>query len=268
MTTVIGWVGVDQRGPSSVYFAADSRFSESDRSVWDYGRKAFASRTTPEILAYCGDVIFASTALGQALQLLEGGLLWQESASPEDRTKSLDAFLKESWQKYPRSRQTQFSVTYACRLRSGMDSLFFMAKLGWDQSLGWTIDLPPLPIASDIVVVAGSGEPHFREKYRRWSETEISGTSRAVYSAFCDHVKSGRDPRTGGAPQLVGLFREGNAVTFGIIYHEERWASGIRVSPSPALNKVTWVNELFEQRDGITMNLADGAQRHARPRSI
>jgi len=89
LTTLIGWLGVDSRGPSSLYLAADSRFTWTPDVTWDYGRKLFASRSRPVILGYCGDVMFASHAIGQALELLEAGFLHPAEAAPAARIAGL-----------------------------------------------------------------------------------------------------------------------------------------------------------------------------------
>jgi hypothetical protein len=47
MTTLISWVGVDNRGAASLYFASDSRISWPGAEIWDHGRKLFACRRYP-----------------------------------------------------------------------------------------------------------------------------------------------------------------------------------------------------------------------------
>ncbi len=96
MTTLIGWLGVDSTGPSSLYFAADSRFTWTSSDTWDYGRKLFASRSQPVILGYCGDVLFASHAIGQALELVEAGFLHPPKAEPTARIAALCAKMNET----------------------------------------------------------------------------------------------------------------------------------------------------------------------------
>ena len=75
MTSFVAWVGVDARGPASIYLASDSRISwvDPDKTfeTWDYGRKLFASKKYPEIFGYFGDTLFPSQMLGQVLDLIE-----------------------------------------------------------------------------------------------------------------------------------------------------------------------------------------------------
>ncbi len=267
MTTLIGWIGVDSRGPSSLYFAADSRFTWTPDVTWDYGRKLFASRSRPVILGYCGDVMFASHGIGQALELLEAGFLHPAEAAPEARVPVLEAFLKDSLQTYPSSQKREFSVVYAWRIGPDSKPSFFVAEISWSPSVGWSSVIPTLPSESAVIIARGSGQNHFGAPYRRWKDSEVGRTSRAVYSAFCDHLARGTDPRTGGPPQLVGLYRTGPAITFGVIYAGARWLSGARVPDSAVPQDVEWRDELFQRCDGRTMALKSGTQRHARPRS-
>jgi hypothetical protein len=81
MTTLVTWVGVDSRGPASLYLASDSRFTWQPGASWDFGCKLFTARRHPEILGYCGDVLFSSHALGQAVQLIDASVRLLEPLS-------------------------------------------------------------------------------------------------------------------------------------------------------------------------------------------
>ena len=66
MTVLIGWIGVDSRVPCSAYLMSDSRISWNDQlGAYDYGRKLFAFKNSPDILGYCGDVTFPSMVLSR-----------------------------------------------------------------------------------------------------------------------------------------------------------------------------------------------------------
>jgi len=267
VTTLIGWLGVDSRGPSSLYLAADSRFTWTAGVAWDHGRKLFASRSRPVILGYCGDVLFASHSIGQALELLEAGLLHPANDEPYERVTALAQFLKRSLHTYPSSQQREFSVLYASRIDSNKDPSFFVAEISWSPTGGWSTVTPALPIASAVIIARGSGQSAFAAPHAKWKNCEVGSTSRAVYSAFCDHVSSGTDPCTGGPPQLVGLYRTGSAITFGVIDSGARWLSGARVPDGTVPPDIEWRDGLFQRCDGNTMAVKPGAQRHARPKS-
>jgi hypothetical protein len=65
MTLLVSWAGVDTHGTASAYIAADSRISWGNPAVFDHGRKVYALRSSPDILGYCGDVLFPAIVLSQ-----------------------------------------------------------------------------------------------------------------------------------------------------------------------------------------------------------
>ena len=64
MTLIVGWLACDQRGPCSAYIASDSRIS-NNKSFYDNSQKTFALKNTPDILGYCGEMLF--TQLSQLI---------------------------------------------------------------------------------------------------------------------------------------------------------------------------------------------------------
>jgi hypothetical protein len=145
-----------------------------------------------------------------------------------------------------------------------MASRFRLWRLDWSQARGWTDQEIALPTESALVLAVGSGA----DVVTRWDDEwrrRLGRTSRSVFSAFCDALRSKGDPRTGGAPQLVGLYRTGVAHTFGVISDGRRYVCGLAVPESSAVESLEWRNELFERLDGRTLELLPGAQRQPRP---
>jgi len=122
-----------------------------------------------------------------------------------------------------------------------------------------------MPKQSGLVDYIGSGANSIFQWYRRWQNTELKGTSRSVFSAFCDSIVSGEDCYTGGAPQLVGIYREGTGRRFGIIHAGKRFINGKVIEPTENINSIEWRNSLFERYDGQTMEILSGAQRQPKP---
>lgn len=267
MTTVVAWVGVDQRGPSSLYLASDSRFTWSEGITWDSGCKVFASRTHPAILGYCGDVVFSSISIAQALELIDSNLLYRDDASADEQLDSLSDFLKKAFDTYPTSQQREFTVVYAFRTTILDRPSFFAGAIGWSPRAGWTMETLAMPTESSVIGAFGSGKQAFGDTNRRWKEGDVGRTSRSVFSAFCDHVASSADPKTGGAPQLAGIYikKPPNATTFGVIHDGRKWLSGVAVPDTNNLDHIEWRDELFQRCDGRTMQPITHAQRHARP---
>ncbi len=276
MTSLISWVGVDSHGISSVYLASDSRISWGNNAVWDYGRKLFASRNHPEILGYCGDVLFPSQILGQIVEQIDSGILFDSEEPHHQKFHKIASIIKQSWVDYPDVSRQGFEVIYCTRQNSGTNANFHVWLLKPTPSNEWYEDELLLPLSShpsntnysQIIRVTGSGTKSVEDWDYRWASSDIGKTSRAVFSAFCDSLKSGQDPRSGGTPQLVGIYRIEPAKLFGIIYKDERYLFGLPVSQVSSYEKVEWRNELFECCNGRTMMPIEGTQRHARPSNI
>jgi hypothetical protein len=266
MTSLIAWQGVDSRGPASFYLASDSRISWNSSAKWDRGRKVFATRASPDLFGYCGDVLFPSLFLGQFTALSDTGSLFPPNAGPGERHAAFLASATSTFLQMPEAQQRAFTLLHCGRLGSGMSSSYHLWRIDWTPSAG-LVDRPiQLPGHSAVVCALGSGERVVIEHNRRWQKTEVGRTSRAVFSAFCDALRSGDDPYSGGAPQLVGLYRQGEGEVFGVISGRQRHLLGLPLESSMTLDAVEWRNELFERCDPNTLTRLEGAQRHPRPK--
>jgi hypothetical protein len=269
MTSLVAWVGVDSRGPASIYLASDSRISWGSNQVWDYGRKLFTSKKYPDIFGYYGDVLFPLHALGRVVDLIDADLLLNTKDTPETRLEKIATVVKRSFENYPPEKIVNgFTVVYCTRDNEGMASVFHLSLLTWSSSKSWGEEWVKIPSESSIIRVFGSGEESVAKWYSRWSNTKERGTSRSVFSAFCDALYSGDDKLSGGVPQLVGIYRKGVGETFGIIYNDERYIFGFPVVASEKLQAVEWRNSLFERCDCYTKQPLQGAQRHRRPMGL
>ncbi|MEP0886097.1 hypothetical protein NDI49_31680 [Trichocoleus sp. ST-U3] len=270
MTSLIAWIGTGAGGLNSVYLASDSRISWSGNStplVWDCGRKLFASRKYPDILGYCGDVLFPSQILAQVIEHINADLLFKAEDAPRTKFEKIVSIIKQSFLGYPIWSSDTVSIIYCTRQNFSKQPAAYIWRLTWKAG-EWNTNLLPLPIRSGLVTALGSGEKTINAFYEKWNQSEISNTSRNVFSAFCDALKSGGDSRSGGSPQLVGFYREGSAKSFGVIYNNERYLFGLPVNQDAEWEGVEWRNELFERCDGKDKVALEGTQRHARPNSV
>lgn len=267
MTTLIAWIGVDSRGPASLYFASDSRFSWGDRQSWSFGRKLFASKTYPDILAYCGDVTFPSTILNQIVDRIDPGLLYAKDDTPVQKNNKIFTSISLSFKNYPVSQRRGFHIIHGCREETGMKSVFHVFKITWTTK-GWENEALIIPDESKLIEKIGSGTISMHKWYEKWQRSDSKRTSRSVFSAFCDSIESEEDPYSGGPPQLAGIYRKGNARTFGIIQKENRYYNGEKIFDSGVFNSIEWRNCLFERCDGNTMKILDNAQRQPKPRNV
>lgn len=270
MTTLLSWTGIDTHGPASIYIASDSRISWGLGKHWNLGRKVFASKTSPEIFGYCGSVTFPIQILGQLIELIDNGLLLAENDCFIVKLEKIRAKIEESYRNQPVSQHDVCEIIYASREGSRMSSTFHAAIIRVSRS-GILTERCVLPEVSGIIASAGTGKPSLKNSYAEWIGPMLqdpkgrSRTSRSVFGAFCDALMSEADSYSGGAPQLVGLYREGPAKNFGIIYNESRFVNGIEVGSSPFLNNIEWRNSMFERCCGETMKILKNAQRQPRP---
>jgi len=274
LTSFVAWVGVDSHGPASIYLASDSRISWTDPTsgtteTWDYGRKVFASQRRPELLGYVGDVVFPSLVLSQLVAAVDGDAMFANGASPGARFDAISDSIKESFRGVPARQRRSFSVLYATREAEKMSSRFFLWALHWTPDGDWQVEDLPMPAHSAAIRVLGSGGSEIRKWQGRWDSTGEGRTSRAVFSSLCDAIVAERDPCSGGAPQLAGIYRIGSGRSIGVVVDKQPFLFGLPVSSAAAGAKGTleWRNHLFERCDANGLLLPD-AERHAQPRGL
>ena len=78
------------------------------------------------------------------------------------------------------------------------DAEMRIAQIDWSRMAGWKSQwLTPPAQQSKLILALGSGGDKAKEWNERWKKSEVGGTSRAVFSGFCEHCSSGGDARTG-----------------------------------------------------------------------
>jgi hypothetical protein len=262
VTTLIAWVGVDERAPASLYVASDSRITWRPSERWDHGAKTFASPTTPDVLGYCGDALVPALVLPQFIACLGAGLVGERW---KHRRTALQRLVEDSVRTVPRAQRREFEVVYCGREGQGMTATFRVGILSYRPRSGTSWRGRRLPSSSRLLYAGGSGAEHVERHRRRWNASRSQGgTSRAEYSAFVDALAEGRDAATGGPPQLVGLYRVGNGRHYGTSYKGGQFVQGAPVGPQVD-GTIEWRNELFERVSGPTQRLLRDAQRHQRP---
>jgi hypothetical protein len=265
MTLLVSWIGVDTHGTASAYIAADSRVSWGDIAIFDHGRKVFAFRHSPDILGYCGDVLFPAMVLSQIAEMADQGLLFSPQSSCKERFESIKEKLVHQFHKYPRMVEgiTADILRVIHISRDPTNNLKFECRLiEWMREKGWSGKDIAMPKKSDILFILGSGSKEFKTNFDRYKKGPNCGTSRSVFHCFCDTLFNIKDEKCGGAPQLVGLYRkpESSAMTYGIIKEKQRYFLGARIDKDVDFNRVEWRNDLFELCDGKTMKKFAQAQ--------
>jgi len=269
MTSLIAWIGVDQRGVASTYFASDSRITWGNRESWDHGRKLFVASKYPHLLGYCGDVMFLTQTLGQIVEMIDLGMLADVEGDVNACLERIMGVLSWALASYPSSAiRHGFQVLYGAREGVGLTSRFHVWLISFNGASKLTTEMISLPAKSGLAKILGSGERSFRSHLKQWESSDVGGTSRAVFSAFADSLREGADPASGGPPQLIGLYRTGGGKIFGVVWKGRRYFYGTDVQTLPSTKAVNWHNELFEICDPITLDRKPGAQPQPRPQSL
>lgn len=264
MTSVVAWCGVDSRGPASIYIAADSRVTQGRTVISDGTRKTFAAARSANVFAYCGHVLGPATTVASVSESIE-------RMTPADDVGTAQAQFRDAveagWQLHrPVSVETVLIHAVRCGGPATMDMEFGLQVVripANTKELEHQVVSVPTDRSSSLVIL-GSGEHAVKQNLARWipatKDDSRDRTSRAVFSGFCDTVASAADWRTGGAPQLVGLRRNGHAITFGVVWDGHPYVSG---SPDISPNEKTEFFDRHLQRVDRRGVLLPGAQRHA-----
>jgi hypothetical protein len=266
VTSLAAWSGVDSRGPSSIYLVSDSRISWADSSsTFDHGAKTFVSAASADIFSYCGDVLFPIIVLGQIESLIADGISNSRHLSSEGRSAEIVRLVKAAFEAFPRKHRNPFSILHASREGASMNSRFRLWSLGWASQGEWAHTEVQLRTKSVLLTAVGSGHQVVTFWEEKWSR-QMGPTSRGVFGSFCEALRSSEDPRTGGAPQIARIYRQGEARHVGVIYQGRRYLRGMEVASNLDLRRVEWRNELFELCDGLSMERLASAQPQPRPK--
>lgn len=264
MTLLISWIGADQKKEGkrvgSIYIAADSRYTWDIRNRFDSGVKVFGSTKFPEIFGFCGDVTFSSTVLSQLINQIDNSLIISAEDTSIDKNTKIFNYIKNSFANYPKKVLTEgFTIIHATRVNKN----FFLFRTSGKPDSTITNFRIELPTVSNKIFSEGSGKTEFDNNFYKWENESHNNhrTSRAVYHCLNDTLAMIKDARTGGTPQIVGLYRIGNSLTFGILHKGVRYINGTESLDHSYLTNIEWRNELFERVDPISLELIQGAQR-------
>lgn len=270
MTTLASWAGVDSRGIASLYIVSDSRFtiSGTEKVHTNAGQKVYVCSNEPHLFGFCGSVYFPSTVLPFVVQEIDTNQLFTEEDDLSVRQqKVLDLLDKRMGQmlRTPEGKYiSNFNILHAGRGNVGLKSSFRLWRISWTPFASWQVSDIPMPTHSKLLYEDGSGVTALRVEHDTWQKSDVSRTSRAIFSAFCDALHAGRDKYSGGAPQLGGLFRKFAGQQFGVVFDRRPYYKGKLITSTPPAG-TEWFNETFERTDPVTGARLPKAQRQPRP---
>jgi hypothetical protein len=99
----------------------------------------------------------------------------------------------------------------------------------WSPKDGWSDAPVVLEDVSALTIALGSGELVVAN-HQIAARNELGTFSRAVFTGFCDALVSGQDPFSGGAPQLVALYRHGAGMHFGTFLRGKSYFRGLEAT--------------------------------------
>lgn len=280
MTTLIAWAAIDDRNTSAVYMASDSRISWGANEFWDSGRKVFASDKHPEILGYTGDALFCTQVLGQVIAFIDSCSPLSDLLTIDEKFNYVADLIERAFSSYPTKLcLPNFSILYLTRLGKtwGACTYAWTLRGGWAERKIHTIPMTwsdvyaagtfPAMYASAVLFASdGSGGADFRTFYNEstWL-AKLPIYSRGIFGAFTDFIDEGKDSRTGGKPQLAGLYRDHAAQKIGYVEDGVRFLYGIAVSPHDYQGELRWVNRTFENCAALSGLRKPGEQRQPSP---
>ncbi len=272
MTSLAVVLAKDDRCPAALYIITDSRLTfrtkEGDEHHWDSGQKTFASARTPDIFGFVGDATIPPAVLRQLIDQVNCGLLFGDDMDAEHRHELVKPILKRAIARQTGAIAVLFSVFHGARDGELMGSRFRLWETRYyastnkihDQERELQID------RSYLALIDGTGAHYIKKSGEEWLHTDAESTSRAGIRSFCNALSAGHDSSSGGAPQLVGIWRKGPARTFGFWWDGKPYLSGAEVPSSANFDRVDWFNARFERCDGATGHLLEGAKRHGEPK--
>lgn len=209
--------------------------------------------------------MFPSLVLSQIVDALDNGLVLGPDDDPSDTHSSIVKLIKNSSDNRQKAPTDDFVVLHGLRFSSGMSTGFRLWTLTYNAARKtWEDSEVVVPTdQSGLVCAFGSGASVLKSEVQSILKTPQGQTSRAVFWSFCDALESNVDPLTGGAPQLVGIYRKDAAQSFGIVYDGENYFQGMRLNPDVRSEDIEWRDRDFQRvnKDGT---IVPGGQRQVR----
>lgn len=256
MTLIVGWLACDQRGPCSAYIASDSRISNT-RSFYDNSQKTFALKNTPDILGYCGEVLFTYQILTRITSICDAGMLLSSNMDYRERNEIIFNEITKAHLTYKLNSDSIIIYHIGRNKKRLFDANVYI----WNGRIWTNSNIDTNYSKSMKLFSDGSGKNEFETNFLNFKNENNEGTSRNYFHCFCDIIKKMKDKHTGGVPLLVGLYNGNkfNGMYHGIIIDEQAYYQGLKVENMYEMSNIRWYNEKFEICDWNTKRRQAGA---------
>ena len=248
MTSLAAVLSVDSRGSAGLYLLTDSRITwKGFDGQWDAGQKTYFASNRAHVLGFCGNASFPPSIARQLIEQIEAGIIGSDD-DPAVVCAEVEAAVKWAHSAATNKFFDGFSLFHGFREGRGMGSQFHLWRHQYYRSVDkiYVTAVALDKATSCLAHIDGSGEStirHFRDNVARGVATS---TSRAAVWTFFEALRSGRDSATGGAPQLVGIWREGPARRFGLIWQGERYVAGVKLAATSSSGTLHWFDDEFK----------------------
>ncbi len=264
MTLLMGWVGVDNHGITSLYIGADSRYSWGAKAVNDGCVKVFGCSKEPHIFGFCGDVTFATNVIHHVVSQIDSGILLTSCNDSREVLHWVSAVVDSGLNRWPKNLLSKTVIFHGFRLST---YVFGFAKYKIENGRLQS-ELLNLPKESGVIDCEGSGKSDFTTRLNILTDKDNDyRTCRLMYNLLQEAIEQTSNYSVGGVPQIVGLYRKFNARNFGILKNGHLYFNGACVDGDSNLENIEWRNDNFERVDTYSMGLLPGAQRQPFVRS-
>lgn len=266
MTTLISWKAIDSKKDiMSVYLASDSRFSWGKHKFWDHGQKIYRCINYPEVIGYCGDVLASVSIISSVIGLIDNEIIYKNETNSEEKHQKIFEYISNNFKSFPIHSDT--SIVHIIRDMEGKFSYYEMQYKFKNKE--WKSEIRNLETSDYLIGAYGSGANYYREQISENVKSDLYETSRFYYMVFCDFLKKSLDIQTGGAPQLVALYKGLNKPqNIGSIWNGIRYFNGIEIKENFDIRNIEWRNENFERYKNTEIKIIEGAKVQPRPKNM
>lgn len=276
MTSLVAFIASDGEptnpSPASLYFASDSRRSWGSNEALKYVddcQKIYASEITPELFAFTGDISFAQPILAAHLADVHSQASWTDSYTAFERLRQRVVSTLVMRDDAP---VEGFTILYGARDYRGKEKTEFrlcLLSCNEDKQVNVIFTLVPKNASTSMLILDGSGARSISEaasdwKMNKaiWEDVSRVQPSRDIFRQFAETIASPADRRSGGAPQLGVIYRNGNAELIGVHTDVPNFLGRRHFQGEP--QPKSWRNLNFEVCE-IDGSLVNGAKPQPRP---
>lgn len=215
MTTIASFATISHHY-KKLYLMSDSRITWPINGLptFDNSTKIFPLKDGSDVFAYCGDSLFSLSVLSRIKTQLESYYDYVKSNNVDWKMEKVKAFLNMSLSHYPKDHLTQnIEITHFMAVEN--EFYGFRYCFNHETKKPFKEEKINVPNQTGFVDASGSGAADFRiqltKQFNNYGQHAYS-----IFYTFYEFIKSGNDPKTGGAPQIVQLGSDGKIKLIGI----------------------------------------------------